>query len=70
MTTITCNCCGTEIRKCGNRYEDYLHIQKSWGYLSDRDGITEEMNICADCLRRWESGFAVPSKKQATIELL
>lgn len=70
MTTLICNCCGKEIKKSGAIHEDYLHIRKNWGYLSEWDGITEEMNICADCLRRWESGFAVPSKKQATIELL
>jgi hypothetical protein len=52
------------------KYEDYLHIRKDWGYLSDQDGVTEEMNICADCLRRWEDTFAIPSTKQDTIELL
>jgi hypothetical protein len=70
MTTPICNCCGKEIKKCGTQYEDYLHIQKNWGYLSEQDGITEELNVCADCLRRWEAGFAVPSKKTDTVELL
>jgi hypothetical protein len=70
MTTPICNCCGTQIKKRGTRYEDYLYIRKNWGYLSDQDGVTEEMNICAECLRRWEETFAVPSTKQETIELL
>jgi len=65
-----CNCCGKELRVTDGHYEDYLHIVKNWGYLSDRDGTTEEMNICPECFRAWTNNFAVAPDHYPTTELL
>ena len=65
-----CNCCGRELEQCGGRYEDHLHIIKNWGYLSKQDGIAEEMDICPDCLERWERTFAIAPRKYQMTELL
>ena len=32
---IVCDCCGKEIKK---EKEDYLEIEKTWGYFSEKDG--------------------------------
>ena len=65
-----CNCCGRELERCGGRYEDHLHIIKNWGYLSDQDGIAEEMDICPDCLANWEQTFAIAPRKYQMTELV
>ena len=65
-----CNCCGRELKRYENRYEDHLHIIKNWGYLSSQDGITEEMDICQECLENWERTFAIAPKKYRMTELL
>lgn len=65
-----CNCCGKELPRCGAHYEDHLQIIKSWGYLSQRDGVIEEMDICAECLSRWEQTFAFPPQYRPATELL
>lgn len=69
-TKRLCNCCGQELTRCGNRYEDYVHIGKQWGYLSGQDGYTEEMDICVACFARWTSTFAIAPEKYPTTELL
>ena len=65
-----CNCCGRELERCGERYQDHLHIIKNWGYLSDQDGIAEEMDICPDCLTNWEQTFAIAPRKYQMTELV
>ena len=65
-----CNCCGRELERCGERYEDHLHIIKNWGYLSTQDGIVEEMDICPKCLENWERTFAIAPRKYRMTELL
>ena len=65
-----CNCCGNELERYGERYQDHLHIIKNRGYLSEQDGIAEEMDICPDCLMNWERTFAIATKKYQMTELL
>lgn len=67
---IICNCCGEELNRIGTRYEDHLHIVKSWGYLSAQDGTAEEMDICPSCLASWERTFAVAPETYPVTELL
>ena len=65
-----CNCCGRELERCGERYEDHLHIIKNWGYLSKQDGIAEEIDICPGCLEKWERTFVIAPRKYRVTELL
>lgn len=68
--TIICNCCGNELPRLGGCYEDHLQIRKVWGYLSAQDGVSEEMDICAACLSRWEQTFALAPEYRDVTELL
>ena len=68
--TIICNCCGKELERCGTRYQDHLHIVKNWGYLSDQDGMAEELDICPACFERWKRTFAIAPDKYPVTELL
>lgn len=55
---VYCNCCGKEIRMEENmRYalEDYIVIEKIWGYFSKKDGKKTEskyLRILLRCLDR------------------
>lgn len=58
LETVICDCCGKEIAvKNGMATEDFLHIHKEWGYFSQRDGETDEFDICEDCFSAWTQGF-------------
>lgn len=67
---IFCNCCGMELSRQGGRYEDHLHIVKNWGYLSEQDGIAEEMDICPGCFEQWKRTFAIATEKYLQTELV
>ena len=71
MKNIICNRCGIELKmKNDIVYEDYLCIQKKWGFFSEKDGMTQEFILCEKCVERMEKDFLIPSKWYETTELL
>lgn len=64
---MVCNCCGKEI---DDRKQDYLCIQKTWGYFSNKDGRKCEVTICESCYDTWEKNFVIPAKVTEVTELL
>lgn len=68
-----CNCCGKEIQfkeGTGIALEDYVNIDKIWGYFSNKDGLRQNMNICEACFDNWVSGFAMAPEEAPEQELL
>ena len=63
---IICHCCGKIIGS-----EDYLHIEKNWGYFSrGKDGEKHVINICEDCYDHWIRTFKHSPDITAVTELL
>lgn len=55
-----CNCCGREIKG-----EDFLEVEKQWGYFSSKDGVTECFDLCEECYDKLVSGFKIsPERKE------
>ena len=52
---VYCDCCG---RKIDAEREDYLHLEKQWGYFSQKDGENHVLDICEACYDKWRSSFA------------
>ena len=47
---IICDACGKKIEKNKfNEFDDYYHIEKEWGYHSDKDGRNDSFDICSEC---------------------
>ncbi len=70
---IYCNCCGKQIQIKENTQialEDYVVIEKSWGYFSGKDGICQKMNICESCFDAWVQTFAKKPQETEEQELL
>ncbi|MFP3153473.1 hypothetical protein LQZ18_03430 [Lachnospiraceae bacterium ZAX-1] len=58
---IICNCCGKKITIQNEiPSEEFLHINKAWGYFSKKDGKRQEMDICETCFDAWAKQFQVP----------
>lgn len=71
MDKIVCNKCGKEIKIENNIVrEDYLHIEKAWGYFSKKDKTTYQFDICEECVEEFVGSFKVPVKLIETTELL
>lgn len=52
---VYCDCCG---RKIAAEREDYLHLEKQWGYFSQKDGENHVLDICEACYDKWRGSFA------------
>ncbi len=47
---VFCDICKKEIVKDKFGYmRDYVHIEKEWGYNSNKDGVKTEVDICEEC---------------------
>ncbi|NLK21868.1 MAG: hypothetical protein GX308_07260 [Epulopiscium sp.] len=58
---VYCNICGEKIEKdIHNHFEDYLHIEKTWGYNSERDGQKDDFDVCQHCYKKWIKTFKLP----------
>lgn len=65
-----CNCCGKEISMNGDMFlEEFLHIEKEWGYFSNQDGINLSADVCEECLMNWMKDFQYKPEIQERIEL-
>lgn len=74
---IICNCCGKEIGKSEGICEDkgmikadYLHIEKEWGYFSNKDGRIHEFDLCEECYDEIVSHFQIPPRNTEVTELV
>ena len=71
MDNIVCNKCGRTLKaENGIIHEDFIHVCKSWGYFSRRDGRTWEFIICEECMEKIEREFIIPSKEYETTEMI
>lgn len=52
-----CHCCGRNINR---KREDYLKIEKEWGYFSKKDLEIHEIRICEECYDAWISTLKIP----------
>lgn len=58
-----CNCCGKKIEK-----EDFVEIEKIWGYFSGKDGVKESFDLCETCYDKITAGFKIPPERKDITE--
>lgn len=69
--TIICNCCKKIVQEEGKlSKKEFLHIEKYWGYFSEKDGEKQEFDICEECYDRWTASFQIPVEKQEMTEFV
>lgn len=69
---VICSGCGKTIQaeKNGAMREDYLHVEKIWGYFSHQDGRKLSFDLCEDCCGRMLRSFRGPVRAEEAAELL
>ena len=66
-----CNQCGKALKTDGDTMpEDWLSVDKAWGYFSGKDGETHSFDLCEECYDKLVKGFAVPVTVTERRELL
>ena len=68
---VYCNLCGKEmiVDQVVSK-QDYVFIQKDWGYFSAKDGESHTIRICEACYDRWITSFKIPVIRRKQTELL
>lgn len=57
---VFCNVCGNEIKfDYGLPAQDYIHVDKSWGYCSSKDNQVHSFDICESCYDRLIKTFKI-----------
>ncbi len=70
LMEVICNKCGKRIAVTkGVPHGEWLHIEKSWGYFSQKDGTRHMFDICEECYDEWAAGFAEPVTAEENVEL-
>ena len=60
LQKIICNKCGKEIIiSKGAPQEDYLEVEKRWGYQSNKDNQVDCFDLCEDCYDDFVKGFKI-----------
>lgn len=50
---IVCDICGVAINKNEHDiFDDFLHIEKTWGYNSNKDGKSYSFDVCEKCFEK------------------
>ena len=62
-----CNMCGKELE---TKQEDWLSIEKKWGYFSQNDQTVIRVQVCEACFWKMTKSFAVPAEIDIQAELL
>ena len=68
---MICNQCGKVwTAENGKETEDWLCVDKTWGYFSGKDGERHSFDLCEECYDRLIRGFALPVTVEERKELL
>ena len=69
MSEIRCNMCGRKIKKKKKHdKEDYVLIQKEWGYFSDKDGKKYTLRMCENCYDKLVAACVIPPEIENVTE--
>ena len=68
---ITCNACGKKIiGENGVIKEDFICIEKVWGYFSKKDGEYHLIYMCESCYDEFIANLHTPIVKEAAAEII
>lgn len=61
-----CNGCG---KKINGKEQDFLRVQKEWGYFSSKDMELHEFYLCEECYDKLLSVLEIPVKIEEVTEV-
>lgn len=70
---VECNVCGRTLpveKEHNIVTEDFINIEKKWGYFSNKDGMTHSFTICEKCYDTLIKKLLIPVKIEETTEIL
>lgn len=68
---VFCNMCSKKIRKKQDiPMEEFVSVKKTWGYFSEKDGMTQEFDLCEKCYDEFVCRFQIPVEQTEEKEIL
>ena len=68
---IYCHSCGKRIvDTIGRNMEEYIHVEKIWGYPSPKDGEGHGFDLCEACYDKITAAFLLKPEVKEETELL
>ena len=65
-----CNMCGKKIKENGLEREDFLQMEKTWGYFSEKDGEKHTIILCETCYDLWIKSLKIAPDVEEITEFL
>lgn len=60
LEKVICNKCGKEMKVIkGVSQEDFLEVEKRWGYGSHKDNEVDSFELCEDCYDELVESFRI-----------
>ena len=71
LKEVYCNHCGRRMRvNSGILEEGCFSIQYTFGYFSEKDGMTHDFDLCESCYDSITNQFKIPITQKEETELL
>jgi len=71
LQSVICNCCEKKLLVENGLLKDALFEGKqSFGYFSERDGVTHRFDLCEGCYNKWIKKFRIPVEETENIEMI
>ena len=68
---VRCNRCGKSLALYqGLPVEDFVSVEKVWGYGSGQDGVRIQFDLCENCVQEIVAGFVLPPETEDVSELI
>ena len=69
LREVICNQCGKQPKaENGILMEGILEVRQNFGYFSEKDGLTQEFDLCEDCYDKLTDGFVIPVSQKEQFE--
>lgn len=63
--SVVCDACGKEIKRNKyNEFDDFFHIEKTWGYHSNKDGRCDSFDICEECYDKMLKALGIDAESK------
>ena len=65
LASVVCNCCKKELLvKNGILKEECISVSHDFGFFSERDGETQEFDLCETCYNKIVARFQIPAQSK------
>lgn len=71
LKEVFCNKCGKQIEvENGMLREDCFEVNRTFGYFSHKDGVTQSWDLCEECYDKFVRSFQIPVTSKEETELI